>query len=430
MIRTVLLGVLSAFVFIHGAVGAAPKSDLPAARTLSPKPFERTPERVARGRYLAEGVLQCLVCHSEREWDQPGAPPKAGMIGAGQIISDQPDHRIVAPNLTPDRETGSGAWPDDALARAIREGVGHDGRALHPQMWYRSFRRLSDNDVAAVVVYLRTLAPVHRELPATQWDPKQRARVAQGLKPLTAPVPDPGAGPLDRGRYFVLLADCQGCHTSWYSKRQPGLYGGGNLIERGKRKAFSTNITADPSGVMADRTGFINLMRSGKNGSLSPLMPWVVFRNLDDDDLDAIRLVLAGLPPVSHYISNALAPTHCPVCQQEHGLGDANRLVEPAAKVQLDATQLQALAGSYRAREDGAIQVIRVADGKLYEGEKDDERVELVAQTPTSFKGSGLLLPVHFELDASGRAVRLVEDDLEPYVYDRVDTGGAKQGKH
>jgi hypothetical protein len=162
-------------------------------------------------------------------------------------------------------------------------------------------------------------------------------------------------------------------------------------------------------------------------------MPWIVFRNLDDDDLDAIRLVLAGLAPVSHYISNALAPTHCPVCLQQHGLGDANRLVELTAKVKLDAAQLQALVGSYRARDDGAIQVISVVEGKLYEGgEKDDERVELFAQSPTSFKGSGLLLPVHFELDASGRAQRLVEDDLEPYVYDRVEAAATdtKRGKH
>ena len=427
-----MLCLLCAFAGVGAADAASPKADdKPAARALSPKPFERTPERIARGRYLAEGILQCFVCHSERDWDQPGAPPKAGMIGAGQVLSEADGQRVVAPNLTPDPQTGSGTWPDDALARAIREGVGHDGRALHPQMWYRSFRRLSDNDVAAIVVYLRTLAPVHRELPATQWDPAKRARVAKSLKPLTTPVPDAGAGPLERGRYFVLLADCQGCHTSWYSKRQPGLYGGGNLIERGDRRAFSTNITADPSGVMADRAGFISLMRSGKNGSLSPLMPWVVFRNLSDDDLDAIRLVLADLPPVSHYISNALAPTHCPVCLQEHGLGDTNHLVELTPKVKLDAAQLQALAGSYRAREDGTIQAIRVIDGKLYEaGDNDDERVELVAQTPTSFKGSGLLLPVHFELDASGRAVRLVEDDLEPYIYDRIEVAKGGLSKH
>jgi mono/diheme cytochrome c family protein len=403
---------------ILAASGAA--TPHPAARTLSTKPFERTPERLARGRYLAEGVLQCLICHSERDWDKPGAPPRAGMLGAGQVLRDTPGKRVVAPNITPDRDTGAGAWPDDALARAIREGIGHDGRALHPQMWYRSFRRLSDSDVSAVVVYLRSLPSVKRALPPTQWDPAERAKVAESLKPLKEPVPDPGTGPLERGRYFVQLADCEGCHTSWYSKRQPGAYAGGNLIERGERKAFSTNITHDPSGVMTDRAGFIQLIRTGKNGTLSPMMPWVVFSHLDDDDLDAIRLVLAGLPPVSHYVNNTLPPTHCPVCLQEHGLGDGNRVVLPEAKATLSAAQMQALAGKYRAREDGAIDTVAVVDGKLYRGE-GDERVELVAQSATAFKGEGLLLPLHFELDAKGRAVRMVEDDVEPYIFDRVE---------
>ena len=69
--------------------------------------------------------------------------------------------RVFATNLTPDPETGLGAIPDDAVARAIREGVSHDGRALFMMPW-RDFRHLSDEDVASVVVYLRTLAPVKK----------------------------------------------------------------------------------------------------------------------------------------------------------------------------------------------------------------------------------------------------------------------------
>lgn len=394
------------------------------ARPVSAQPFERTPARIERGRYLVNGILQCFICHSERDWDKPGAPPRADRLGAGQVMRDEPDRRVVASNLTPDVETGAGTWPDDAIARAVREGVGHDGRVLNPQMWSPSFRHLSDDDVRAVVVYLRTIPAVRNALPATHWKGKHVE-----MEALRAPVPNPGSSPLERGRYLIQLADCMGCHTSWYSRRMPGGYAGGNLIERGERKAFSTNITHDPSGVMADRAGFIALMRSGKNGSLSGLMPWIVFRNLDDDDLDAIRLVLAGLQPVSHYISNALAPTHCPVCGQEHGLGDANRIVLPVAKVELTAAQLAALAGTYRAREDGALDVVRVADGKLWRGDgKESPAVELVAQSPTSFLGSGLLLPVRFELDAKGRAVRMVEDDVEPYVFDRV--AAPRPGKH
>src|SRR5262249_28514590 len=81
---------------------AAAKAAVPAARPVSPQPFASTPERVERGRYLANGILQCFVCHSERDWDTPGAPPRAGMLGAGQVISEKPGRRIVAPNITPD----------------------------------------------------------------------------------------------------------------------------------------------------------------------------------------------------------------------------------------------------------------------------------------------------------------------------------------
>src|SRR5271170_2513557 len=100
---------------------------------------------------------------------QRGFPPEPDMIGAGQVLPQGLlPGRIVAPNLTPDVETGSGTWTDDQLARAIREGIGHDGRALFPLMPYQSFRSLSDEDLASLVVYLRSLPPVHRQQPPTQ----------------------------------------------------------------------------------------------------------------------------------------------------------------------------------------------------------------------------------------------------------------------
>src|SRR5262245_49538296 len=108
------------------AVDAAPAF---TARPLRDLAVPRTPERVARGKYLAEGLLQCFICHSERDWSQPGAPPIAALKGAGAAWPGKP--WLVAPNLTPDRDTGIGRWTDDMLLRAIREGVSHDGRTLH-----------------------------------------------------------------------------------------------------------------------------------------------------------------------------------------------------------------------------------------------------------------------------------------------------------
>ena len=71
----------------------------------------------------------------------------------------------VAPNITPDRTTGIGNWTDDMLARAIREGVGHDGHLLDPQvMPYEFYRSMSDEDLASIIVYLRSIPPVRNAL--------------------------------------------------------------------------------------------------------------------------------------------------------------------------------------------------------------------------------------------------------------------------
>src|SRR5262245_45645952 len=75
---------------------------LPHARPLTNRTFERTTARMDRGRYLTEGILQCFMCHSERDYTLPGWPPKKGMKGAGSVMRDLPDYRMVAPNLTPD----------------------------------------------------------------------------------------------------------------------------------------------------------------------------------------------------------------------------------------------------------------------------------------------------------------------------------------
>src|SRR5947209_3739230 len=125
-------------------------------RALTDRKFETTSQRLARGKYLVNGVLGCFGCHTDPDWSKPGAPPIAGREGSGHVWSDQMLPWLIAPNITSDRETGVGAWSDDTLARAIREGIGHDGRALFPSMPYPNYRWMPDEDLASVIVYLRT----------------------------------------------------------------------------------------------------------------------------------------------------------------------------------------------------------------------------------------------------------------------------------
>ena len=215
----ILLVVVCLLVFLAGGaitftIGWRPFLG-PRARRLTNRHFESTPQRLARGEYLVRGVLVCLGCHSEHNWKAPGAPILAGKEGGGEIFPEEGlPGTIVAPNITPDPETGAGKWTDDQLARAIREGIGHDGRALFPMMPYEHFRQLPDEDLASVVVYLRSLPPVRNPLPNTEIIFPVKYLIRNVPQPLTAPVVAPDlATPEHRGAYLVNLALCADCHT-------------------------------------------------------------------------------------------------------------------------------------------------------------------------------------------------------------------------
>ena len=73
--------------------------------------------------------------------DKPGDPPVEGKLGAGRDFGDLPGFpgHLRAPNLTPDKETGIGNFTDGEILRAMREGIGRDGRALFPQMPFQTY---------------------------------------------------------------------------------------------------------------------------------------------------------------------------------------------------------------------------------------------------------------------------------------------------
>ena len=390
------------------------------ARPLRDVVFARTPARLARGKLLTEGLLQCFACHSDRDWTKPGAPPIVSLKGAGHVWWKKKDGwRLVAPNLTPDRATGAGTWTDDMLARAIREGVGHDGRPLHPQMWYDTFRFLSDEDVASLVVALRALPPVSRALPPTRLTAK-RYETLQGnpnMRPITAPVPEPDRStPGSYGRYLVMVADCSGCHTAWEAPKNPGVFGGGNRIERDAGSGaenlavFSRNITPDPSGIpYYDDALFIESMRTGKVRAreLSPIMPWVVFRNLPDEELKAMHAFLKTVPPVAHVVDKAEADSPCAMCGQAHGGGRFNKRKREGA-VPIDEATARALEGRYRF-EDGFVLTIAREKGLLVAGGEGPPPSELLTKDGRLFfleTDAAVVEPVR---DASGQVTGLVD---------------------
>jgi hypothetical protein len=239
------------------------------------------------------------------------------------------------PNITPDPETGAGRWTDDMLARAIREGIGHDGRTLFPMMPYEQFKYMSDEDLASVVVYLRSLPPVSKTLPRTEVPFPVNRLINSVPEPITEPVPEPDrTNPVAYGDYLVRLGACRDCHTPMddQGQRIPGLeFAGGMTLIGPYGQITSGNITPDPSGIpyyTADL--FVEMIRTGrvKAREIHAQMPWAIYRQQTDEDLRAIFAYLQTVEPVQHRVDNTLPPTDCPRCGLRHGAGDRNRPVE------------------------------------------------------------------------------------------------------
>jgi len=303
----------------------------PKARPLTARKFEATPQRLERGRYIATALSACLYCHSQHDWAAPGTPIVAGTEGSGGVLpyAGLPG-RVVAPNLTPDPETGAGRWSDDQLSRAIREGIGHDSRALFPIMPYPHYRNMSDEDVASVVVYLRSLPAVRNAVPPTEIIFPVKYLIRSVPEPLTSPVSESDKS--DRVKYGAHLVDqagCVDCHTAQVrGENVPGMdFAGGFSFGGPWGYVASANITPDASGISYyDEALFLEVMHTShvKARKLSPIMPVMVYGNLCDDDLKAMFAFLRTVKPVKHRVDNSEPPTDCKLCKQKHGGGSEN----------------------------------------------------------------------------------------------------------
>jgi cytochrome c553 len=304
----------------------------PRSRPLTNRTFDPTPPRLARGEYLTKAVTPCLVCHSEIDTKDLWTV-KPGQLGAGQRWIEPDVPWVTAPNITPDRETGAGGWSDDAIGRAVREGIAHDGRTLFPMMPYPRFKVMSDEDLASIVVHIRTLRPVRHPLPPTEIPFPVNRLINSVPQPIEGSVPEPDlSSPEKRGKYIAALAVCEDCHTPRDDKNQPmedmAFAGGGVVRIEGNAPITTANLTPAPDGISyyTEQT-FVEALRTGRvrGRQLSNVMPWQFYRNMTDEDLKALFAYLKTVQPVDHYVDNALAPTRCPRCGQVHGGGERNK---------------------------------------------------------------------------------------------------------
>lgn len=307
----------------------------PATRPLTDRRFEPNQARLDRGKYLVTSArAPCILCHSPWDASGGGLVEVAGREFSGRNWAPDGLPFVTASNLTPDRETGIGNLSDDQLARAIREGISRDGRALFPIMPYQHFRSMPDEDLASVIVYLRSLKPIANPLPASAV-PFPLNRLINGLPaPIDGPVTADLSTPEQRGAHIVEIAVCTECHSSRDSQgtMSPGFdfAGGTTLGFEGRKTVYSANITPAVNGIpYYTEDLFLEVMRTGKVRArqLDPFMPTRFYRNMTDQDLKDVFAYLKTLKPVDHYVDNTLPPSTCEKCGLTHGGGERNKKI-------------------------------------------------------------------------------------------------------
>lgn len=273
---------------------------------------------IARGKHLVTGPAHCTGCHF--------APEDMGKAIAGEPVElkggfafELPFGVIRTPNITPDNETGIGKLSDGEIARVLRHGVFPDGRAVFDFM---PFHDLSDEDLTAVISYLRSQKPVRHEVVHREINFIGKAVMAFLITPV-GPTKEPPAEVMpdstsSYGKYIAhSIANCVGCHT----KRDlmtggyigPQFAGGMSFPSDEKPElTFTTpNLTPDPETgkIYAwDEAAFVHRFRQGVQIAGTP-MPWGAFKNMTDLELKAIYRYLRNVEPVHNKIDSVVTRT-------------------------------------------------------------------------------------------------------------------------
>ncbi len=288
LLRFVFIAVLVILVLLAGAtmyVYVASERTLNAAFPVPPATTIAVPAdaaSIARGEHLFHGVATCALCHADD--------------GGGGLYSDTPFGIVAGPNLTRGRGGIGATFSVVDFERAIRHGVRADGRSLII-MPSEVFVNMSDEDTGALIAYIKQLPPVDREPPPTKLHVVGRLLMVAGrLNIQVAPkvteahrVPM-GDAAVEHGRYLANVSGCHGCHGY-------GLSGG--RVAGPPDLPPASNLT--PTGLSTwKREDFVRAIRTGQrpNGTtLNEFMPWRVYANMTDAELDALWQYLKSVPP-------------------------------------------------------------------------------------------------------------------------------------
>jgi mono/diheme cytochrome c family protein len=319
---------------------------------------------IKRGEYLARAG-DCVACHSA-----PGGQPFAGGLRL-----DTPYGPIYSPNLTPDKDTGIGAWSDDEFYRALHEGIDREGHYLYPAFPFPWYSKVTREDALAIKAYLFAQKPVHQENkpPGLSFPYDVREALAAWrllyFRAAEPKAPAPG-DKLARGAYLVEgLGHCGECHNGdpvRGASASSGRYEGGAISGW-----YAPNITGDAKQGIGEwseddlaqylKTG----AAKGHGVALGPMVETIKdsLSHLNDDDLHAIAAYLKSIPPKQTFANTEGAfdrkgapgeqvyLAHCASCHRPDGRGEPGRV--------------PALAGNGAVKAGGPEDVIRVVLGGL-----------------------------------------------------------------
>ena len=266
---------------------------------------EASGDLVERGQYIFSSAGGC-ACHS---------PPK-GTPHAGGREFPIPLAKVYSTNLTADKETGLGNWSDQQIRAAITKGIRPDGERLLPVMPYEAYSGMAEEDLKALIAYLRTLKPVRKK--------NLRPRVYVSLfRPVVTPLwlklfgrfsaPPPKApqSGIERGRYLVEhVSLCGDCHTPRNFVGVPDrvLYLAG--AKKGPFGEEIPNITPDKETSIGEwrRNDIADLLLTGIKPDLDNVqclmseLTEAGYKHMTRDDALAIADYLKSLPAVKNKI--------------------------------------------------------------------------------------------------------------------------------
>lgn len=279
--------------------------------------IERTPERIERGKYLANSVSVCMDCHSVRDWSKFSGPPMPGTLGQGGDRFDQSmglPGVFIAKNITP---FGISRYTDGELFRVITTGVTKEGRPMFPLMPYLYYGRMDREDIYDIIAYIRTLSPIESTIPESVVDAPFNFLIhTMPQKANLQKKPDP-TDELAYGAYMANASGCVECHSPVDKGQiiiERSFSGGRDFKYPDGAIVRSANITPDSETGIGkwSREQFIRMFKQYTDstytipnvnpGEFNSVMPWTMYAKMKESDLSAIYAYLKTVKPISNTV--------------------------------------------------------------------------------------------------------------------------------